>query len=116
MEEPIERQGRCVADSALNILVENEGAEMVLRIEGQLDLATVASLRACIDSVDPGIPVLAIDMGEVTFLDSTGLGLLATTHHTLVAEGRQLVIRGARGQTRELFDITGLDRLLPVSD
>jgi anti-anti-sigma factor len=105
-----------MSETILNITVEHAGAEMVLHIEGELDLSTVPSLRACIDSVDPMIPVLVVDMTDIAFLDSTGLGLLATTHHALTDTGRRLEIRGAYGQTRKLLSVTGLDQILEVVD
>jgi anti-anti-sigma factor len=105
-----------MAESILNITIEHAGSEMVLLIEGELDLSTAPSLRACIDSVDPHIPTLAIDMREISFLDSTGLGLLAGTHHALSTDGRRLELRGARGHTRKLLEVTGLDQIIPVVD
>ena len=105
-----------MAESILDITVEHAGSEMRLAISGELDLSTAPSLRACIDSVDPNIPVLVIDMGDIAFLDSTGLGLLAGTHHSLTSAGRRLEIHAAQGHTRKLLEVTGLDQILTVVD
>jgi anti-anti-sigma factor len=105
-----------MAESILDITVEHAGSEMLLRVSGELDLSTAPSLRACIDTVDPNVPVLILDMEGITFLDSTGLGLLAGTHHALSSEGRRLEIHAARGHTRKLLGVTGLDQILVVVD
>jgi anti-sigma B factor antagonist len=103
-------------ESILDITVEHAGSEMLLKISGELDLSTAPSLRACIDTVDPNVPLLTIDMGEIRFIDSTGLGLLAGTHHALSSSGRRLEIQSARGHTRKLLEVTGLDQILVVVD
>jgi anti-sigma B factor antagonist len=105
-----------MAESILDITVEHAGSEMLLKISGELDLSTAPSLRACIDTVDPNVPLLTIDMGEIQFIDSTGLGLLAGTHHALTSGGRRLEIRSAHGHTRKLLEVTGLDQILVVVD
>jgi anti-sigma B factor antagonist len=57
-----------------------DGAAATLHVAGEIDLAVADDLReaglSCLESNDPGVRV---DLSEVTFIDSTGLGALCTS-------------------------------------
>jgi anti-sigma B factor antagonist len=57
---------------------------------------------------------LVIDLGEVSYIDSAGLGVLVGTYNRLSDEQRSLSIRCANPQVFRLFEITGLTDLLNV--
>jgi anti-anti-sigma factor len=81
------------------------GARQV-RLEGELDIATSPSLRACLRQIEP--LSLELDLGGLWFTDSTGLATLLEARARTVRHGATLRLRGARGQTRELLERTGV--------
>jgi anti-sigma B factor antagonist len=90
----------------------------VLHVVGDLDVAGAPRLRAeleqAIASADP--PNLVVDLTEVPFCDSVGLGVLVATltdiHHM---RGRMILVL-APGMIRHLLMITNLDRHFETSD
>ena len=79
----------------------SEDAVALLFVAGELDFATAGPLRARLRAL--GDRPVVLDLGGLTFTDSTGLALL------LEERARAgLRIRGATGQTRELLERTGV--------
>ena len=83
---------------------------------GEIDLATVTSLRDAITrAMQQGARHLTVDLDEVTYLDSSGLGTLIGAHKRLVSSGGTLTIRCAQARVLRLLTITGVDRVLTVT-
>jgi anti-anti-sigma factor len=85
-------------------------SEWLLCLAGELDFATVGRVRARLREFND-TPVV-LDLGALTFTDSTGLALLLEERARAQQHGRELRIRGANGQTRELLERTGVLSLL----
>ena len=83
---------------------------LLLRLDGELDLATAALLRARLREFDA--QALTLDLTGVSFTDSTGLAILLEARTRARRSGTTLRIRGASGQTRELLERTGVLTLL----
>jgi anti-anti-sigma factor len=87
----------------------------VMVLSGEVCLQTVTILhdrfRAISSFLRGG---LVIDLGLVTFLDSTGLSFLVTTQRQLKAEGSSLVVYAPSPRIRRLFDICGLTTYLII--
>ncbi|WP_336207727.1 STAS domain-containing protein [Nonomuraea sp. LPB2021202275-12-8] len=89
----------------------------VLHIAGDLDVSGAPRLRAEIEqalaSADP--VRLVIDLTEVPFCDSVGLGVLVSTLNRVQhARGRMILVLGP-GMIRHLLTITNLDRHFETS-
>jgi anti-sigma B factor antagonist len=82
---------------------------------GELDGASAPPLseQLC-DVAGELVGDLVVDIGLLTFMDSTGLSLLLSLHKMVRACGRTLTIRDPTPMARRLFQITGLDQLLTV--
>jgi anti-sigma B factor antagonist len=82
---------------------------------GELDIATAPQLRECLLAVLPDHPALVIDLDQVSFCDATGLGVLVGAANRADATGASLHLVCSRPDIQRLFDITGLDRRLPLA-
>jgi len=79
---------------------------------GEIDLATVDTLRAALDAVlRSGERDVWIDLTHVTFMDATGLHALLDTHRPLDADQRQLAVIVAPGIITRMMEETGLDQI-----
>jgi anti-anti-sigma factor len=78
----------------------------VLCLAGELDVATVAAIRARLRELD-GLPVM-LDLSGLTFMDSTGLAFLLEERARAQRQGMSLRVHGAGGQTLALLERTGL--------
>ena len=82
-------------------------------VSGELDLASAPPLRAalheCIEA-HPGAEVL-VDLSKLTFIDSSGLGLLVGALKKARAAGGDLRVVRCPARLRPAFDVTSLDRV-----
>jgi anti-sigma B factor antagonist len=106
-----------MAHDALSVDIKSEhnGAAIIYRLRGSLDLATAPSLRAAlIEAANEGKHDIIVDLTELEFLDSTGLGALIGAHRrALENSGRvRLIVR--EGPIQRLLNITGLMRIFAV--
>jgi anti-sigma B factor antagonist len=56
------------------------------------------------------------DLGPVTFLDSTALGLVVRAVRELTEAGAEVRVVLPGGHARRIFELTSLDRLLPIAE
>jgi anti-anti-sigma factor len=89
----------------------------VLHPTGDVDAYTAPDLRADLHAATgSGAPVVVVDLSDVTFIDSAGLGALVGAHRRMLeAEGRLRLVRPPRLVARA-FELTGLDTVLDFYD
>jgi anti-anti-sigma factor len=97
--------------------VESERHEhvAVVRASGELDAFAAPDVESAFAAARSAPRVLA-DLGAVSFMDSTVLGLLVRTARELDAAGTSFRIVLPAGAARRIFEITALDRVLPVAE
>lgn len=84
---------------------------MILVIRGDLDLVRSARLRVTINDLLRTSPCgLVIDLGEVRFVDTTGLAVLLNARIRTQREGVDLKLVCDVRRTLELLELTRLDR------
>jgi anti-sigma B factor antagonist len=90
------------------------GAETVVALSGELDVATSAELsEALIELIDGGSTELVIDLERLAFIDSTGLSAILKAKKKLEGRGR-IVLREPTPMVRQVLEITGLTTALRV--
>jgi anti-sigma B factor antagonist len=95
---------------ALTIEVRRERDHVIMAVAGEIDIATVAQLRERLFELADGGQSVIVDLSQVSFVDSTGLGALVGAAKRAAANGGGLYVVGARPQIRQLFRVTGLDK------
>jgi anti-sigma B factor antagonist len=98
----------------LQLFVSGEGTTRLI-VAGELDGATAVLLSEQLRQlVADLVGDLTIDIGLVTFIDSTGLSLLISLHKQVRALGRTLTVADPTPMARRLLEITGLDQALTI--
>jgi anti-sigma B factor antagonist len=83
----------------------------VIAISGDLDLYTSPSLRTNLHEVAHG--KIALDLTEVTFIDSSGLGaIVGSLKHVRERGDAFAVIAKPDGSLTRLLNLTGLDQIV----
>lgn len=100
---------------SLSVNLRRVGDVPVMSFKGDVDIATAPVLRDSISQVmAKGVNRIVVDLSDVGFLDSTGLGVLV---------GRLKAVRGTDGAMSVVitnphvlrnFHITGLDRIFTI--
>ena len=99
--------------------VERDGTRATVAASGEIDLASSPELRRELQALlDDGVRRMVVDLGAVTFIDSSGLGVLvgALKRINEDRDGGSLEIRGLNGPVRKVFEITGLHETFVVRD
>ncbi|WP_018130599.1 STAS domain-containing protein [Effusibacillus pohliae] len=78
----------------------------IIHVEGEVDIGTVNQLLAEIDGIKQQTVVL--DFNKVTFIDSTGIGLLVRKIMEFREEGRNLKLRSLPDIIYEILDEMGI--------
>jgi anti-sigma B factor antagonist len=102
-----------VVEGELRVTVEIAGDTAdswpIVRVSGEVDVQTSPALDEQLRSVaDQGHPSVLVDLGEVTFLDSTGLSALIAGLRRCQAAGGELHVLSPRPNVRKVLEITGL--------
>jgi anti-sigma B factor antagonist len=88
----------------------------IIAPEGELDIASVGEFRRTLaDAVRDAANGLVIDLSEVSFIDSSGLGAVIEAHDRLRRKNRPVAVVAPRGTAAALvLTLTQLRRRLPV--
>jgi len=88
--------------------------QVVVTVSGEIDLYTAGRLREALDALDLAqVRRLVVDLGEVAFIDSTGLGVLVAAARRLPV-GAPFVLVCRTEKVREVLLMTGLDRIFTI--
>jgi anti-sigma B factor antagonist len=92
-----------------------EGDWIVLDVGGEVDLSTAPALRSRIDQlIRDGARSLVIDLGDVAFLDSSGLSVLVSAKKRIEEVDGHLAIVCSQDPVLKVFMVTGLDRVFAI--
>ena len=88
----------------------------LIRIEGSMSDDFLREIRNVFeDAQSKDLPVL-VDIRDVSFISSSGLGLLFNSNSRLKSKGRRLVVFGARDEIRRLFAVTRIENHIALGD
>jgi anti-sigma B factor antagonist len=97
-------------------VVPSDGADVTLRLAGELDAGGAPELHAVLsDLVGRGEGDVTIDLGPLEFVDSVGLGAMLKAAGQLERQGRTLHVTGAAGAVRRTIEIAGCGPRLGVA-
>lgn len=96
-------------------IVDQADGSATTRLSGDLDIVTSDEVkRDLAQLVDAGHVALALDLSDVGFVDSSGLGVLVAIHRHAESSGGSFVLRSVPPQVHRLFEITRLGDLITV--
>ena len=96
--------------------IKEEGDQLLVRISGEIDHHSAVSVRAEIDSkissVHPKKTV--IELSNIDFMDSSGLGLIMGRYQRMRAIGGELVLRDPNERILKIFKLAGLEKIVVI--
>jgi len=90
----------------LAIIVETGG---LVRLAGRLDEAEADRVMAVLDVLTGAV---VVDLSELEYISSAGLGVLLATHRRLMEDRQALRLVNLQHRVRNVFLLAGLDRVL----
>jgi anti-sigma B factor antagonist len=99
----------------LQIAVRNIGRVTILDVVGEIDLYTVPQLEEALRAAASGPqPLLGVNLGGVSYLDSTGLRVLTEWSKQARARDGAFAVIVDQPTIQKLFRITGLGEIVSV--
>lgn len=92
------------------------GGIMVIKVYGEFDLAEADDCRHQIDERvrAEGVKELLFDLEKVTFIDSSGLGVILGRYRKAKEREGSVAISNANPRILKILELSGITRLIPV--
>jgi anti-sigma B factor antagonist len=99
----------------LQVTSREESGATVVSAAGEVDVWTAERLRSVLHEAQEGAPAaLVVDLTEVGFLDSTGIGVLVGALRRQRESGHELVLVVSNAHVLKVLTITSLDKVFPL--
>ncbi len=91
---------------------------VTVTIGGELDHCSAPQIRQQLDELllDESVVHLVLDLENLTFMDSSGIGVLLGRLRKLSDRGGTLSVKGMQPAVEKLFRLSGLDRVIKIVD
>ncbi len=89
----------------------------IMQPSGRLDVTTAADFRRQVNdiaSLATPPKYLLVDLEEITFMDSSGLGALVSALKSIRSSNGDMVICGANDQVQMLFELTSMTKIFKI--
>ena len=102
----------------MNVTVETSGSLMIAYLIGELDHHTAGDVRTKIDNeISYNKPThLILDFKNITFMDSSGIGLVMGRFRLMQSYKGTVEIRNVTAQTKKIMELAGLGRIAVISE
>lgn len=90
--------------------------ELQVKLTGEIDAYTAPQLReSLLPSAEKAGMKMVIDLSEVSYMDSTGLGVFVGLFKKMRENDGNLILIGLTERLKRLFDITGLADVMDIN-
>jgi len=99
----------------VEIELREEGTIRVLTLRGRLDAQVSGLVKERLQAlIDAGAVSLVLNLQEVDFLDSSGLGVVVAGLRRIKEKKGEIKLAGLRPEVRSIFDMTRVTRLFHI--
>lgn len=90
--------------------------KLVIRLEGELDLHTAEQFRQVVEGAlaETGARDLVLNLGRVTFIDSSGLGVILGRYRRLRESGGSMSLVRASSRIKPILELSGILRIITL--
>lgn len=102
----------------MSVTIKQKNNIMTAQLKGEIDHHTVSAIRDAIDDAFVGaenVTELVIDFSEVTFMDSSGIGLVMGRYRQVSANGKALRVINLSERDYKIMKMSGIEKLARVS-
>jgi anti-anti-sigma factor len=95
------------------ISVDFDADQTILHVRGDVDLLTAATLQGAMNAlVDQSRVDIVLELGGLTFMDASGLRVIADISTRLATSSRVLIVRSAPSMTRRILELTQVSNFI----
>lgn len=98
----------------ITVKIKNES--IIVKVRGDLDLVIAKEFRETVDKVlmDRPLKNLILDLVDVDFIDSSGLGAILGRYKIIQQRGGKMSIWGTKPSVHRILDLSGIMKIIPV--
>lgn len=91
---------------------------LVARVNGEMDMVMAEKLQKEVDAkLDEGeVKNLILNLEKVSFIDSSGLGVIIGRYKKIAAASGRMYIVGAKATVKKILILSGVNKLVPIYD
>lgn len=96
------------------IEIVNEGESICARIKGEIDHHRASLIREELDTLiaESRPDLLILDFGGVSFMDSSGIGLILGRYRAVSAYGGRILVKNAKSNIKKILELAGISKLI----
>ncbi|MGI6108617.1 MAG: STAS domain-containing protein [Eubacteriaceae bacterium] len=85
------------------------------KIVGEVDVATASPFRDALEqAVDSGAKEIFLDISDMEYIDSTGIGILIDMKKNIMEPDQEFVLIHPKRSIAKLFQLTGVDQIFRI--
>ena len=94
-----------------------DGNKAILALAGRFDFNAHRDFRTAYDPLvaDAGVSAVHVDFSNVDYLDSSALGMLLMLRDKMGGVGKEVALRGVKGNVKQVLDIANFGKLFQIS-
>ena len=91
---------------------------LVASLIGELDHHTAKEVKSLIEEVikNRGVKNLVFDFSQLSFMDSSGIGVIVGRYKLIKSLGGQVAISGAYGNIKKLMRMSGIEKIITTCE
>ncbi len=102
-------------NSYIEINSSHKGGIQVIEVSGRLDSVTVGQFKKNFyKTLDAKNREAVLDMSGISFVDSSGLGVLVVIFKEMKAQGGDMLLCGLHRNVRQIFELVKFDRIFKI--
>lgn len=91
--------------------------KLTVALTGELDHCSAMNVRQELDELlsDQAVRHLMLDMADLKFMDSSGIGVILGRYRILAARGGSVWVRNMNPQINRIFQLSGMGQIIHVA-
>jgi anti-anti-sigma factor len=101
-------------EGRMNVTQEKKMEAVILRMDGRFDFGARKAFKDAMDqAIKEGRPIV-LDLGQVSFVDSSALGLLVISHQNLKNRKIPFCLVNPQTYVRQVLDLANVAKMIPI--
>lgn len=90
--------------------------QVTVRLTGELDHCSAQSIRRELNEMiaDPGVKKLVLDLRGLTFMDSSGIGVILGRYRALAQRGGKVAVKNMNPHIERIFILSGMNQIIEI--
>ena len=100
----------------MQVSIKRQGTVVVAQIHGELDQHHASGIRENLEIAarQGTVSLFVFDLSDLSFMDSSGIGVLMGTHKTVTALGGKTAVVGGGVGVQKMIQLSGIPRMIPL--